>query len=108
MREDYEVIFDSENPNWFPDSEISLLFLQTQENWMNDLLKARGHVFLNEVFTALGFPHTPAGAVTGWTMSENGDHEIMFNPVEVEGGIRLEFNVDGFILDKLGGKKVVR
>lgn len=96
------AIFNSESRHWMTGDGHNLLYLQTQQNFWNDMLRARGHVFLNEVLESLGFPHTPAGAVIGWTMSGRGDREIDFNPAEVEDGIHLDFNVDGFILDKLG------
>jgi Family of unknown function (DUF6353) len=99
---EYVRIFDSTSPQWSENVEFNLMFLQVQKNFWNDMLKARGHVFLNEVCESLGFPHTAEGAVIGWTMSGHGDNEIEFNPEEVEEGVRLDFNVDGFILDKLG------
>lgn len=108
MMTDYERIFDSNSQHWSPDVEFNLLFLRAQQNHWNDILKGRGHVFLNEVFESLGFSHTPAGAVVGWTLSGFGDGYIDFMPEEpeVEGGLRLDFNVDGVILDKLGKRKV--
>lgn len=100
---DYAVIFGPNNHNWHGNVEISSLFLRTQENWFNDLLRARGHVFLNEVYGGLGIPHTPAGAVMGWSMANNEmQNRIEFETIEhPNGAIGIDFNVDGFILDKL-------
>lgn len=113
----YAVFFDEYNPNWSKDPEISKLFLRSQQNYLNDLLHARGHVFLNEAYDALGFDHTQAGAVVGWLLSEEGDNYIdlgVFNaddPDRVrdfvngrEGSVLLDFNVDGLIFDKIGRK----
>lgn len=109
MPSDYERIFDSESEYWHNEVQYNLLFLRTQQNYWNDVLRARGHVFLNEVLESLGFPHTPVGAVVGWTLSGLGDGEIDFNSEELVGidTVSLDFNVDGVILDKLG-KKAVR
>ena len=80
---------------------------------MNDLLRARGHVFLNEVLERLGMEHTQAGAVTGWILNGTGDNEIDFRMYKLDdkrakelgvaenGHILLDFNVDGIIYDKL-------
>lgn len=100
--------------NWSPDPDINHLFLRTQQNYMNDRLKVRGHVFLNEVYDSLGLTHTSAGAVVGWRWNKDsgddyidfgiwdGTHEVVndfFNGRE--GAILLDFNVDGVIYDKL-------
>lgn len=110
----YAKFFDESSPSWNRDPEYNLIFLQCQQNYANDRLKARGHVFLNEVYEALGLPHTEAGAVVGWFDGGNGDNFIdfgIFNGEKeqvrdfvngYEGAILLDFNVDGVIYDKLG------
>lgn len=100
--------------NWSPDPDINLLFLRNVQTYCNDHLKARGHVFLNEVYDELGLSHTKAGAVVGWRWNKgSGDDYIDFGiwdgTREVvnsffngrEGAILLDFNVDGVIYDKL-------
>lgn len=107
----YGVIFDDENVNWSADEDLSMLHLKCQQQYANDILQTRGHIFLNEVYKMLGFPHTPAGAVTGWVKGQ-GDNFIDFN---LQDGIfegedkngrtvtkwALDFNVDGVMWDKI-------
>lgn len=107
----YDVIFDEDNINWSADEDLSMLHLRCQEQYANDILQTRGHIFLNEVYKMLGFPHTPAGAVTGWVKG-NGDDFVSFN---IHDGIfegedkngrtvtkwALDFNVDGVMYDKI-------
>lgn len=107
---EYAKFFDEASPEWKKDSEMNLFFLKCQQNYVNDLLHARGHVFLNEVYDALGIPRTRAGAVVGWVMG-NGDDNIDFGIYELnnerardfvngyERSILLDFNVDGVIYD---------
>lgn len=108
----YAKIFDESNPNWKKEPGYNQLFLQAQQNYVNNLLKHRGHVFLNEVYEALGMDHTKAGAVVGWVKG-NGDDCIdfgVFNNVFLgrefvngnEKSIWLDFNVDGVVYDLLG------
>lgn len=100
----YSKIFDETNRNWVRNSEQNRVYVQTQQNYANHLLHARGHVFLNEIYDNLGFPHTSAGALVGWVMNQGGDNYIDFgllNPNSSqfvngwEQSIVLDFNVDG-------------
>jgi hypothetical protein len=108
----YSRWFDEENNNWNapPMDEYNWLFLRTQQNWANDMLRARGHLFLNEVYSMVGLSHTSAGAIVGWVYDRNnkvGDNYVDFGcwgqddgqPLDFfngrEGSILLDFNVDG-------------
>lgn len=111
----YARFFDPYSSSWSKDPEVNLFFLKCQQNYLNDLLKARGHVFLNEVYDRLGMPRTQAGAVVGWVLSDNGstDNYISFGIFEGEseqarsfvngreGAVLCDFNVDGLIFDKI-------
>lgn len=107
----YGVIFDDTNVNWSADEDLAMLHLKCQQQYANDILNTRGHIFLNEVYKMLGFPHTPAGAVTGWVKG-NGDDFVDFNIFDgmFEGEDQngrtvtkwaLDFNVDGVMYDKI-------
>jgi hypothetical protein len=80
------------------------MFLNGIQAYMNDLLHARGHLFLNEVYDALDIPRSDAGQHVGWTMYGDGDLFVDFGIIEVynanfvngsEPRILLDFNVDG-------------
>lgn len=107
----YGVIFDEDNVNWSADEDLAKLHLDCQQQYANDILQTRGHIFLNEVYKMLGFPHTPAGAVTGWVKGQ-GDDFVDFNIFDgmFEGEDKngrtvtkwaLDFNVDGVMYDKI-------
>lgn len=95
--------------NWNRAPELNLLFLKSQQNWANDRLRARGHLFLNEVYEALGLSHTEAGAVVGWRFNKgSGDDKVDFgcwNGTDEANDffwgdadeVLLDFNVDGMI-----------
>lgn len=102
--------FDQLCKDWQDNAEYNRIFLQAQQNYFNQLLQARGHVFLNEVYAALGMEHTGAGAVVGWILGGEGDDFIDFgifddkNNERVidfvngrENAILLDFNVNGLI-----------
>jgi hypothetical protein len=111
----YARFFDDNSTEWSKEPEYNMLFLKAQQNFANDLLHHRGHVFLNEVYDMLGLERSKAGAVVGWIISKNGstDNFINFGVFDdksdrardfvngFEGAILLDFNVDGLIFDKL-------
>lgn len=116
----YSRFFDPLCSSWSKEPEYNLLFLRCQQNYANDLLKARGHVFLNEVYAMLGIPHSKAGAVVGWVLgTSNSDNYIDFGVFEGEsqtardfvngreGAILLDFNVDGLIFDLIENRRPV-
>lgn len=106
------VFFDESNPNWDPNPQFSMAFLRGQLNWLNDKFHAKGHLFLNEVYDALGFQETQEGAILGW-VEGIGDNYIDFGFYDpnneaarrfVNGddqAILLDFNHDGVIWDKI-------
>lgn len=110
----YSIVFDDGNAGWDPDPELTKYFLIQQQNWANERLKARGHLFLNEVYDMLGVKRTKAGAQVGWIYDEKnntGDNFVDFGIFDInkpkacdfvnglEKVIILDFNVDGVILD---------
>ena len=111
---DYARFFDDGCLGWSKDAEYNLMFLKQQQNYANDLLKKKGHLFLNEVYDMLGIPRTRAGQVVGWIYDEKhpiGDNFVDFGIYDMnrekvrdfvngyERVILLDFNVDGNILD---------
>ena len=104
----YARIFDESSTAWVKNPEQNRIFVQCQQNYANDLLQARGHVFLNEVYDMLGIDRSQAGQVVGWVIGDNGDNYIdfhMFHPDNAafingsERSIVLDFNVDGVIMN---------
>lgn len=103
----YARFFDESSRNWSKNAEHNLFFLKAQQNYANDLLKAKGHVFLNEVYDMLDIPRTKAGAVTGWVKGKSDFVDFgMYDSAHgkardfvngYEAAIFLDFNVAGVI-----------
>ena len=111
---EYSRFFDDGCTGWEKDAEYNLVFLKAQQQYANDLLRSKGHLFLNEVYDMLGIPRSKAGQVVGWIYDpENpiGDNYVDFGIYDVnkrgsrdfvngyERTILLDFNVDGNIWD---------
>jgi hypothetical protein len=116
---DYARIYDDGCIGWSKDPEYNLMFLRRQQDYANDILKTRGHLFLNEVYDMLGFKRTKAGNIVGWVYDDKsptpvGDNFVDFGIYDLdnerkrafvngyERNIILDFNVDGNILDLIG------
>ena len=109
----YARVFDKTNPRWENIPDYNRTFLTAKQTHFNHVLRSRGHVFLNEVYDALGFPHTQSGSVVGWILDKGGDNFVDFGIFAEENldnrefvqtinpNVVLDFNVDGVIYDKI-------
>lgn len=113
---EYAKVFDDGCTGWTKDPEYNKSFLLLQQEQANKRLQLEGYLFLNDVYDMLGIPKTKAGQVVGWLYDEknpNGDNYVDFGIFEThreknrdfingyERTIILDFNVDGYILDKI-------
>lgn len=109
---DYARFFDDGCLGWEKDAEMNLFYLRRQQDFANELFKAKGYMFLNDVYDMLGIPRTRAGQAVGWIYEPNnpdhkGDNFIDFGIYDmhrranrefvngIERVILLDFNVDG-------------
>jgi len=118
----YARLFDRDSSaSWDKNPEYNFIFLKCQQNYANDLLKSRGHVFLNDVYDMLGLTRSTPGSVVGWVgyqdkqglgdsyidfgiFSDRADDACFIDFVQGrEGAVLLDFNVDGIIYDKIEG-----
>lgn len=118
QRSEFARFFNSDSRNWERSFEYNMMFLKAQQNLANDILKSRGHLFLNEVYDLLDIPHSSIGQVVGWVLNNpNGDgdgfvdfglptdEEVYLERIADDGNkkyaraIPLDFNVDGVVWD---------
>lgn len=103
-----------------PNFDYNQMFLIGQQEVANRMLRARGYLFLNDVYEMLGFERTVAGQVVGWVYDRNSDNhgdnvidlriETVFRkrsecPGDYEKCLIIDPNVDGEIMNhavKLG------
>lgn len=109
----YARFFDDASIEWKKSPEYNLHFLKLQEKHANDILNARGYIFLNEVYRMLGLPYSQAGQVVGWIKDGTGDGYVDFGIYDyldeekrdfVNGynpAILLDFNVDGVVFNQI-------
>ena len=89
----YARFFDQTCSSWNKEPEYNMFFLKSQQNYANDLLKSRGHVFLNEVYDLIGVDRSKAGTVVGWLLTANGstDNYIDFGIFDADSERAREF-----------------
>lgn len=115
----YAICFDEGNKNWKPEPFMNQFTIQAKEKFANDMLMARGHLFLSEVYDMLGVERTPESIVVGWIYDpeSNTEHDNyvsfgVFRDPHIgqawangdERSIWLDFNVDGIIYDLINKK----
>lgn len=111
---EYDRFFMEGCTGWDKDPEYNKVFILQQQNWANDLLRTRGHLFLNEVYDMFGLARTRAGSTVGWVYDpENPDLNNcvdfgLFKDIDLAKGmfingdersVLLRFNVDGNVWD---------
>lgn len=109
LQSDYAVYFDKKSRNYETNMDYNRMFLKAQQQFANDKLQARGHIFLNEVLDDLDLPRSPAGQIVGWT-TDGPDGYVNFRILEVERetedghhepSLLLDFNVQGDIWSQM-------
>lgn len=105
------LIFDNRCKEWDKIKDYNEMFLNAQQNYANDLLRVRGHLFLNEIYDALGAPRTTEGQLVGWYYDPNDETKqnhidfdiksilIDYEDGNIEESFVLDFNIDGVIVE---------
>lgn len=108
----YARVFEEfSTPCWENHGPSNLMFLQGQQKYANDLLRTRGHIFLNDIYDALGYDRTPEGSQVGWLFQKGvREDKVDFGIFSDEAALRLhsfitdrekaillDFNVSGVI-----------
>lgn len=109
----YTFCFDETADGWVRDAERNKFFLMRQQEYANEKLRAKGHIFLNEVLDMVGIQRCRAGQHVGWMLDGNGDGYVDFGITDInveanrnfmnclEKSVWLNFNVDGDIIANL-------
>lgn len=110
---DFARYFNKDCAGWSDNAEKNLFFLKRQQDFANELLEAKGYLFLNDVYSMLGIPQSKAGQAVGWAYDKDVVAKIDFGIYTInreenqqfvnglEKNVLLDFNVDGDILDLL-------
>ena len=111
--DDYVVYFKRGCANWVKDMNFNVMTVQSLESYLSDMLVSKSYVYLNEAYECFGIHGTRAGQSVGWIYDPaNKDHtgdnivkirtevvRLQNEDGTVEDAIRLDFNVDGEIID---------
>lgn len=110
----YSKFFCEGCKGWDKDPEFNLVYLRNVQRWANERLTRVGHLFLNEVYDALGIDRTREGQEIGWVYDEGNNDLHNFVDFGIydqdnerkrafvngyERNILLDFNVDGVVYD---------
>lgn len=112
----YAMWFDETTSDAFQRNNLDYnrMFLNQRQSYFNDILNAKGYLFLGDIFEALGIERDKRSQIVGWVKDAGGDNFVDFGfdilPVKDDNGeyedkIKLDFNVMGNILDLIPAKK---
>ena len=101
------MIFSADTAQaWEKDHDYNMMCLRAEQQYATDRLRARGYLYLNEVYERLGVDGTKMGQIVGWVYDPDNpeyDNYVDFGIKETETAdgpvISLDFNVQGNILD---------
>lgn len=106
---EFTAWFNEDCYAWSMDSNYNKMHLQYQQSYFNDLLKMRGHLYLNEVYDSLGIPRIKAGQMVGWIFEDESSfvdfglkdprNQDFINGETTD--CLLIFNVNGVIIDRI-------
>lgn len=115
-RSPYARFFDEYSKNWDRNADYNRMFILAQQEYATQRLKRQGYLLLNDVYEALGFEPTSAGAVVGWALG-HGDDYVDFGLNDWAGSpereaflngdersVLLDFNVAGVVYHMIGVK----
>lgn len=106
----YTFCFDETSTLWVRDAERNKFALLRQQDYANELLKAKTTLSLNDVLELVGLPKCRYGQTVGWVYDKNKIKQIDFGIFDIyceanrnfinglEKSIWLTFNVEGNIL----------
>lgn len=113
----YTKVITYKNNCYIENIDYMTNFLNIQQNLLNDLLRKRGYLSLNDAYNRFDFEPTNAGLVVGWIFEEGnteGDNLVQLTAkkvsvldsdgVTVIPGYAITFNVDGNIYERLAAK----
>lgn len=75
------IIFDETCPAWTMDTDYNLVFLRYQADYIEELFKHRGYMYLNQIHEYFGIGWNPS-LVNVCYLLGSGPIEFKFEPVE--------------------------
>ena len=87
--------FDETSRYWKKSSDYNMMFLRAQQAYANEMLRIKGHMFLNEVYDLVGIDRTRDGQRIGW----------IYNPKDPNANNFIDFGL--YDINKVGSRKFV-
>lgn len=109
----YNRVFEQgATTEWVDDLGINKMLVRNQMRFAQERLNRQGHLYLSDVYEALGFPESPISRVVGWKVRRNPDGSKDFPAIDFgidkqtpedwiyskENAIYLDFNCQGLIV----------
>ena len=98
----YAREFNQHMVDWEDNRELNRFYLRAVQAYFNEVLMARGYVFLRDIYEKLGIPITKESLSVGWYYDRNDKTahnyiDLDLDATEEGANFMLDFNVDGDI-----------
>lgn len=93
-----EIVLDEDAPYFRKRVDANMVYLRTTERYLNDLLRMKGHLMLNEVYEKFGKSFTSRGYTDGWLKGGVGIQFAVMSADTKTGKIVFRTRTDGPII----------
>lgn len=97
--------FDENNRYWEDGRAYNLEFLLRQQTIANDVLRARGYLFLSDVYDMLDLEDSQEAHVVGWIYNPDKGIEFDISEIKETNVFKLDFNVNATLDDIFKAKE---
>ena len=73
------MIFDEKSPYWEKNFEFNKAFVKSQLMYVRDFYLAKGYVYLEYIYNALGIKWDPHNKNTCWILNRDGELKMSIN-----------------------------
>ncbi len=85
------IRFDKNSSKWVDENfEFNRLLVKTQHEYIKDLCKHQGYIYLNTIYELLGLKWNPDNENVCWVFERDGEPKISVVPCDSCGKIRID------------------
>lgn len=76
---EFEIVYDNKSHMWEADNRFNTLMVKTQLSYLTDKFRAKGFLFVREIYEQFAIPFTKESIVAGW--HENGTGKFIVGDI---------------------------
>ena len=69
---EFKIVYDNQSHMWTDDNRFNKILVMSQLNYLTDKFKAKGFLFVREIYELLAIPFPKESITAGWYMGKTG------------------------------------